>query len=74
MGWEQAEQGYLGGGGPGLGWMSPERRRDRMKGLEKGGPPWEKHKQLDVGLLEQFGLPPPPPPPPPMLLGDRTTV
>ena len=22
MGWEQTEQGYLGGGGPGLGWMS----------------------------------------------------
>ena len=33
---EQTEQGYLGGGGPGLGWMSPERRMDEMKGLEKG--------------------------------------
>ena len=31
MGQEQTEQGYLGGGGPGLGWMSPE-RRDGMKG------------------------------------------
>ena len=56
MGWEQTEQGYLGGGGQGLGWMSPERkRRDGMKGLEKGGLP---HGALgvvaDISPLRQY--------------------